>query len=310
MLSDSLYMTRCLQLARNGEVGAPPNPMVGAVIVCQNRIIGEGFHARCGQPHAEVNAFASVKPEDECLLPQSTLYVSLEPCAHYGKTPPCAELIVRKGVKRVVVGCLDPFAKVQGRGVQMLRNAGIDVTIGVMEEECRFLNRRFITYHTKHRPYITLKWAQTPCGSMEGLISSPRTMRHVHHLRAINTAILVGWRTNQIDRPALTTRHYSGPDPLRIVYDSHVQTLPQLMAELYDKGVQSLLVEGGAATHRQFLALDLWDEIHQEIGDKITKDGEAANVSKTLTPDISHLKPHHSMLLGTHEINLYYRDNN
>ena len=141
-------MSRCLQLALNGEIGAPPNPMVGAVIVADDRIIGEGFHARCGQAHAEVNAFASVKPEDEHLLPQSTLYVSLEPCAHQGKTPPCADLIVNKGVKRVVVGCLDPFAKVSGRGVEIMRKAGIDVTVGVMEQECRYLNRRFIIVPT------------------------------------------------------------------------------------------------------------------------------------------------------------------
>ena len=261
-------MSRCLQLALNGEVGAPPNPMVGAVIVCDGRIIGEGYHARCGEAHAEVNAFASVSRADESLLPQSTLYVSLEPCAHYGKTPPCAELIVRKGVRRVVVGCVDPFAKVQGRGIQMLRDAGIDVTVGVLEQECRWLNRKFFTYHTYRRPYVTLKWAQTSDGVMGELgggpllISNPATLRHSHHLRATNSAILVGWRTNVNDSPSLSTRHYSGPNPRRIVYDSHAETIPQLLSRLYSEGVQSLLVEGGAATHRQFLDLGLWDEIH------------------------------------------------
>ena len=272
MSADELYMHRCLQLALNGEIGAPPNPMVGAVIVCDDRIIGEGFHARCGEAHAEVNAFASVSKADERLLSQSTLYVSLEPCAHYGKTPPCADLVIRKGVRRVVVGCIDSFAKVQGRGIQMLRDAGIDVTVGVLEHECRWLNRKFFTFHTHHRPYITLKWAQTSDGVMGELgggpllISNPATLRHSHHLRATNNAILVGWRTNVNDSPSLTTRHYSGPNPRRIVYDSHAETIPQLLSRLYSEGVQSLLVEGGAATHSQFLDLGLWDEIHQELG--------------------------------------------
>ena len=304
-------MSRCLQLALNGEIGAPPNPMVGAVIVHDDRIIGEGFHARCGQAHAEVNAFASVKTEDEHLLPQSTLYVSLEPCAHYGKTPPCADLIISKGVKRVVVGCLDPFAEVQGRGVQKLCDAGVDVTVGVMEQECLDLNRRFITFHTKHRPYIILKWAQTPDGVMgvKGerlMISSPTTLRHVHHLRATSSAILVGWRTNENDRPSLTTRHYSGPDPVRIVYDSHCQSITGLIADLYQRGLQSLLVEGGAATLRQFLDLGLWDEIHQEIGAK-TLDSRLLTLDtrRVSAPDISHLTPHHIVHLDKHHINVY-----
>ena len=133
-------MARCLQLAANGRQNAKPNPMVGAVIVCGGRIIGEGYHVRCGEGHAEVNAFASVSPADEYLLPQSTMYVSLEPCSHYGKTPPCADLIVRKGVRRVVVGCVDPFARVSGRGIAKLREAGIEVRVGGLEAECRRLN--------------------------------------------------------------------------------------------------------------------------------------------------------------------------
>ena len=171
MLSeDEKYMRRCLQLAANGIQGARPNPMVGAVISLPPapskgrgswRIIGEGYHVRCGQGHAEVNAFASVKPEDEALLKDATIYVSLEPCSHYGKTPPCADLIIKKGVRRVVVGTIDPFAEVQGRGIKKLQDAGIEVTVGVLEKECQWLNRRFFTYHSKHRPYIILKWAQT-----------------------------------------------------------------------------------------------------------------------------------------------------
>ena len=165
---DERYMRRCLQLARNGRQNAKPNPMVGAVIVAspsteegggEARIIGEGYHVRCGEGHAEVNAFASVRPENEPLLKEATMYVSLEPCSHYGKTPPCADLIIKKGVKRVVVGCIDEFAEVQGRGIQKLRDAGIQVEVGVLEDECRTLNRRFFTYHRLSRPYIILKWA-------------------------------------------------------------------------------------------------------------------------------------------------------
>src|SRR3712207_971938 len=198
---DERYMRRCLQLAANGRENAKPNPMVGAVLVAEGRIIGEGYHVRCGEGHAEVNCFASVRPADEALLGQSTLYVSLEPCSHYGRTPPCADLIVRKGVRRVVVGCVDPFAKVQGRGIQRLRDAGIDVTVGVLEHECLELNRRFMTVNTHHRPYIILKWAQTQngiIGHADGKplrISTAFTQMLVHKLRAECDAILVGRKT-------------------------------------------------------------------------------------------------------------------
>ena len=159
---DEIYMRRCLQLARNGQLLAKPNPMVGAVIVSkEGRIVGEGYHVRCGEGHAEVNAFASVRKEDEPLLHEATIYVSLEPCSHHGKTPPCADLIISKGVRRVVCGCIDPFAEVQGRGVRKIREAGIEVTVGVLEKECLELNKRFITYNTHKRPYVILKWAET-----------------------------------------------------------------------------------------------------------------------------------------------------
>ena len=172
--TDEIYMRRCLQLARNGQQLAKPNPMVGAVIVSKDgRIIGEGYHVRCGEGHAEVNAFASVRKEDEALLHEATVYVSLEPCSHYGKTPPCADLIISKGVRRVVCGCIDPFSKVQGRGVKRLREAGIDVTVGVLEKECLELNKRFITYNTHHRPYVILKWAQTKRVTTNTLSNTP-----------------------------------------------------------------------------------------------------------------------------------------
>lgn len=172
--TDEIYMRRCLQLARNGQQLAKPNPMVGAVIVSKDgRIIGEGYHVRCGEGHSEVNAFASVRKEDEALLHEATVYVSLEPCSHYGKTPPCADLIISKGVRRVVCGCIDPFSKVQGRGVKRLREAGIDVTVGVLEKECLELNKRFITYNTHHRPYVILKWAQTKRVTTNILFNTP-----------------------------------------------------------------------------------------------------------------------------------------
>ena len=161
------WMRRCLQLARCGRMGAAPNPMVGAVIVYKGRIIGEGYHIRCGEAHAEVRAIGSVRPADRDFLKDSTIYVSLEPCAHYGRTPPCAELIVRTGIPRVVVGCVDPFARVSGRGIDILRKAGVEVTVGVLEEECLELNRRFITAQTKGRPYITLKWAVSADGFLD-----------------------------------------------------------------------------------------------------------------------------------------------
>ena len=172
--TDEKYMRRCLQLARNGQQLAKPNPMVGAVIVSkEGRIIGEGYHVRCGKGHAEVNAFASVRKEDEALLQEATIYVSLEPCSHYGKTPPCADLIISKGVRRVVCGCIDPFAEVQGRGVKKIREAGIEVTVGVLEKECMELNKRFIIYHTHKRPYVILKWAQVKRITANTLFNTP-----------------------------------------------------------------------------------------------------------------------------------------
>lgn len=274
---DEKYMRRCLQLARGGQRNAKPNPMVGAVIVVGGGrlILGEGYHVRCGEGHAEVNAFASVRPEDEPLLSQATMYVSLEPCSHYGKTPPCADLIIKKGVRRVVVGCIDEFAEVQGRGIRKLREAGIEVTVGVLEAECRALNRRFFTYHALHRPYIILKWAQTANGFIDDngralAISSPFTQMLSHKLRAEEDAILVGRVTDEREHPQLTVREWQGPSPHRLVID---RLHPLNLESLHAHGVQSLIVEGGARTLQSFLDRGLWDELRVETNLTLTVDG-------------------------------------
>ena len=267
MIDDEKYMRRCLQLAQNGQLNAKPNPMVGAVIVsADGRIIGEGYHVRCGEGHAEVNAFASVRAEDEPLLKEATIYVSLEPCSHYGKTPPCADLIIKKGVRRVVVGCVDPFAEVQGRGINKLRKAGIEVKVGVLEKECMALNRRFFTFHREQRPYIILKWAQTANGFIDDhfkplQISNDFTKMLSHKLRAEEDAILVGRVTDERDKPQLTVREWSGPNPKRLIID---RAHPLNLESLHAHQIQSLIVEGGAKTLQSFLDKDLWDELRVE----------------------------------------------
>lgn len=280
MSDDEKYMRRCLQLAANGLQNAKPNPMVGAVIVHDGRIIGEGYHARCGEGHAEVNAFASVKAEDEKLLAESTMYVSLEPCSHYGKTPPCADLIIKKGVRRVVVGCIDPFAQVHGRGIKKLQDAGIEVEVGVLEKECLELNRRFVTVNEKHRPYIILKWAQTANGFIDDnykqmAISSPFTKMLSHKLRAESDAILVGRTTEERDHPQLNVRYWSGKSPRKLVLD-HTVDVQKLMETLAAHNIQSLIVEGGRKTHESFLTLGLWDEIRVETAPKVSHGGTRA----------------------------------
>lgn len=224
-MEEEKYMRRCIQLAKNGLCHTSPNPMVGAVIVCNGQIIGEGYHARCGEAHAEVNAIRSVKEPE--LLKHATIYVSLEPCSHYGKTPPCADLIIEKQIPRVVIGCQDPFSKVAGRGIQKLRDAGCEVIVGVLEKECRDLIRRFITFHTLHRPYITLKWAESSdkfidlvrTSGQQVRLSTPHTAMLVHKRRTEHDAIMVGTHTALLDNPRLTVRNWYGPSPLRIVLD-------------------------------------------------------------------------------------------
>ncbi|ATA70340.1 bifunctional diaminohydroxyphosphoribosylaminopyrimidine deaminase/5-amino-6-(5-phosphoribosylamino)uracil reductase RibD [Capnocytophaga sputigena] len=301
---------RCIQLAYNGLGTTYPNPLVGCVIVHDGKIIGEGWHQKAGEPHAEVRAIASVK--DKSLLAESTLYVSLEPCSHYGKTPPCADLIITHRIPRVVIGTTDPFAKVAGRGIEKLRDAGCEVTVGVMEKECRELNKRFFTFHEKKRPYIFLKWAETADGFIAPAhkdtlapvwITDVYTRQEVHKMRSEEQAILVGVGTVLADNPSLDTRDWYGKNPLRVIIDPHlrspkefkvwndlqptlfitnkekvsdknygVQTeiisidfthnVPQQICDLlYQRNIQSLIVEGGAYTLQQFINAGLYDEM-------------------------------------------------
>ncbi|HEV3325315.1 MAG TPA: bifunctional diaminohydroxyphosphoribosylaminopyrimidine deaminase/5-amino-6-(5-phosphoribosylamino)uracil reductase RibD [Puia sp.] len=258
-------MYRCLELALLGAGHTAPNPMVGSVLVYEDRdtgkerIIGEGYHEQYGQAHAEANCIASVKEEDRPLIAQSTLYVSLEPCAHYGKQPPCADLIIGKKIPRVVAGCRDPFPQVNGKGIEKLLAAGVEVMVGVLEAECMEVNRRFFTFHTKHRPYIVLKWAQSADGKIGGagrtFISNEYSNRLVHKWRAEEAAILVGTRTALMDDPALTVRLWEGGNPIRLVIDKELR-LPSSL-QLFDGKVRTIVFnlrrheEGGAVEYYQ-----------------------------------------------------------
>lgn len=287
------YMARALQLAANGLGHVSPNPMVGAVIVHADRIIGEGWHRVYGQGHAEVNAVASV--EDKSLLSDSTMYVTLEPCSHYGKTPPCSQLIVDSGIPRVVVATLDPFEKVSGRGIAMLREAGVEVEVGIMEQESRELNSVFFTAHTLRRPFVMLKWAQSADGYIDrrrtpqepaAKFSTEVSSQMVHRLRGCFDAIMVGSGTVMMDRPSLNVRHIEGlRNPRPVVIDRHSRvvhwslpglirigadmadaSLSDILTHLYEvHGITSILVEGGKRLLDSFVADGLWDECRIEI---------------------------------------------
>jgi diaminohydroxyphosphoribosylaminopyrimidine deaminase / 5-amino-6-(5-phosphoribosylamino)uracil reductase len=246
LLKAETYMHRCIALAQLGAGHVAPNPMVGAVLVYKDRIIGEGYHRQYGQAHAEVNCINAVKPEDRPYIPLSTLYVSLEPCAHFGKTPPCTDLILREKITQVVIGCTDVYKEVAGKGIEKLRQQGVEVTVGVAEEECRQLNKRFFTFHTKQRPYIILKWAQTQNGKMAGtgaerlMISNAVTNRLVHQWRSKEAGILVGTNTALLDNPSLDNRLWSGPAPLRMVLDKQLR-LPHTLKMLQPPGKTFIL---------------------------------------------------------------------
>ncbi len=274
MKEEEKYMLRCLELAQNGFFHAAPNPMVGAVIVHNHRIIGEGYHIRCGEAHAEVNAIRSVKQPE--LLSESTIYVSLEPCSHYGKTPPCADLIIEKQIPRVVVGCMDPFAKVAGRGIQKLRDAGIEVITGVLEKECMELNKRFMTFNRRHRPYITLKWAESADGYLDRkrtdrsekpcLLSSSLTQMLVHKKRAEHQSILVGRNTAWLDNPSLTVRSWVGKNPIRLVIDREL-TLPASSQFFTNEATTWIFSQkqSSSTPHAEVIQLDFEHPVLQQI---------------------------------------------
>lgn len=299
---DKLFMQRALQLAGYGKATVSPNPMVGCVIVLNGKIIGEGWHQKAGEPHAEVLAIRSVKEEE--LLKLATAYVTLEPCAHYGKTPPCAELLVEKQLKKVIIGALDPNPLVAGKGIEILRKAGIEVETAVSEEECLALNRAFFTFMEKKRPYIVLKWAQTSEGFIarenydSKWISNPLSRQLVHKWRTELDAILVGKNTAKYDDPQLSSRDWSGKNPVRIVIDhdlslnedlkifdgeqktilfysknqklknkkvefiqlDEMNFIDNMMNYLHKEKIQSVLIEGGAQTLQSFIDAGLWDE--------------------------------------------------
>lgn len=223
------FMHRCLELAQQGAGYVTPNPMVGAVLVHADRIIGEGYHKKFGEAHAEVNCIASVREDDKKLIPESVMYVSLEPCAHHGKTPPCADLIIKCKIPKVVIGCRDPFKEVDGKGIEKLKAAGVEVEYGILENECKEINKRFFCFNTKHRPYIILKWAQSADKKIAGdsskrlLISNEYTNHLVHKWRSEEASILVGTNTALQDDPELTTRLWTGPSPIRLVIDMNLR---------------------------------------------------------------------------------------
>tara|TARA_B100000508_G_scaffold118450_1_gene98654 strand:+ start:169128 stop:170183 length:1056 start_codon:yes stop_codon:yes gene_type:complete len=248
--NDIKFMSRAIQLAQLGGVKAAPNPMVGAVITLDDKIIGEGYHRKYGEHHAEVNAVHSVK--DKTFLKKATIYVTLEPCSHHGKTPPCADLIVKHQFKRVVIACVDSFAKVSGRGIKKMRDAGIKVEVGLLEKEAREVNKRFFTFHEKGRPYVILKWAQTADGFIdrsqedrkEGInwITTPAVKPLVHRWRSEEQAILVGWKTINNDNPKLTVREISGPSPHRFIIDPNCR-IPLGSHVVKDGGHTTLFVK-------------------------------------------------------------------
>jgi diaminohydroxyphosphoribosylaminopyrimidine deaminase/5-amino-6-(5-phosphoribosylamino)uracil reductase len=308
------YIKRCIQIAKNGLSAAMPNPSVGAVIVVDGIIIGEGFTSAYGGAHAEVNAIQSVK--DTSLLKKATLYVSLEPCSHFGKTPPCCDLIIQHKIPNVVIGTVDPHIKVAGNGIKKLMEAGCNVTVGVLEQECFTSNKRFFTFHQKNRPYIILKWAESQDGFIAPVekreqkpvwISNSFSRQLAHQWRTEEHAILVGTQTVADDNPVLTARDWSGRNPIRTVIDQHLRlskkshifndqaetivissevidfnapVASQIAALLFRHGIQSVIVEGGRQTLQTFIDENIWDEARVFKGTPFLRKGTPAPVLK------------------------------
>ncbi|WP_460191070.1 bifunctional diaminohydroxyphosphoribosylaminopyrimidine deaminase/5-amino-6-(5-phosphoribosylamino)uracil reductase RibD [Urechidicola sp. KH5] len=310
------YISRCLELAKNGLGTTRPNPMVGCVIVVDDKIVGEGFTSPYGGPHAEVNAIDSVSNKE--LLTKAILYVSLEPCSHFGKTPPCSDYIIKHQIPKVVIGVIDDNSLVSGKGIERLKDNGVEVITGILEKECEAINKRFFTFHNKKRPYIVLKWAQTNDGFIDRLrkegepieptwISNRYSQQLVHQWRSEEQSIMVGTNTVLKDNPRLNVRSWQGENPVRIVLDNslripknaHVfdgtiktivftssrigfpiensnvevavidyskEVAEQVCTYLYEKDIQSILIEGGAKTIQSFINANLWDEARVFIG--------------------------------------------
>jgi len=297
-VQDEKFMMKCIELAQKGELYTAPNPMVGCVIVYDDEIVADGYHQRYGEAHAEVNAFAALHESID--VSKCIVYVNLEPCPHYGKTPPCADLIITKKPQRVVIGMLDPHEKVAGKGIKKLLEAGIDLSVGILEEECKAINKRFIKAHTQQLPYVTLKWAETKDGYMASQkgqvkISAPENDAFVHYLRATHQALLVGANTVNNDNPLLDVRHTEGGNPTKVIYSPKLSVIRNallfesgktivyniltdeesdntslvnianggikaMLADMYSKGIHSVLVEGGPTLLQGFLDEKLWDE--------------------------------------------------
>ncbi len=341
---DEIYMRRCFELASHGLGNTRTNPLVGSVIVHEDRIIGEGFHHEYGGPHAEVVAIRNVK--DKSLLDKSTIYINLEPCSHFGKTPPCSTLILNHRIPRVVISNSDPFPSVSGRGIEALRNGGAEVVQGVLEEDGEFLNRRFLTFHRQKRPYIILKWAETSDGFIDlerreddpvgaNWITDDVARTLVHKWRSEESGLMVGTNTIIADNPELNVRRWKGNSPLRIAFDrngrvpetanildssqdtlvftcvpenyegktntiriDHDYDLQDVMKELYDIKVMSVLVEGGQKIHNAFIDKGLWDEARVFRGKVKFNEGLQA-------PRISG-SPYHRLKFSGSDLEIYY----
>ncbi|WP_282122202.1 bifunctional diaminohydroxyphosphoribosylaminopyrimidine deaminase/5-amino-6-(5-phosphoribosylamino)uracil reductase RibD [Algibacter mikhailovii] len=322
MTAHQIYIKRCLDIAKKGLGTTRPNPSVGCVIVHNNQIIGEGFTSKYGGNHAEVNAINSVTKTN--LLKESTLYVTLEPCAHYGKTPPCSDLIIKHNIPRVVIGCMDDNEKVAGKGIKKLEDAGCQVIVGVLEKLCKIHHKRFFTFHNKKRPYIILKWAETNDGYIAPAIRDEQkpvwitnvfSRQLVHKWRTEEQSILIGTNTAIADNPSLTARDWSGNQPIRVVLDKEGKLpqnfnifnkasstisitksdidfsqniVEQICNLLYDKNINSLIVEGGTKTLQSFIDENLWDEARVFIGNTAFNSGVIApKLSGHLVSEVS-----------------------
>ena len=317
------YIKRCIQLAKNGLGTTFPNPLVGSVIVYENRIIGEGWHRKAGEAHAEVNAVNSVK--DKSLLKKATIYVSLEPCSHFGKTPPCCDLIITHNIPNIVIGTIDPFAKVAGNGIKKLVEAGRNVTVGILEKECNELNKRFFTFHQKKRPYIILKWAESKDGFIAPKekteqkpiwITNEFSRQLVHKWRSEEQSILIGTQTAIDDNPTLNIRDWTGNNPTRIVidrsnripkenhiFDNQAKTIVisdgiigfneniaiQIADLLYEQELQSVIIEGGTKALQTFIDANIWDETRVFKGNIFLQEGTAAPILKNIPYQSQHL---------------------